>query len=388
MDILEALQNEDLDTLKNFDDKEKLNQVFEEAEDEAIKIKTPLTLACEKGNLEAVKILIDNGAEVNKKDGKTIRPLYQACVSGHREIIEHLIEEKADINKPGWNKFVPVHAAIERDDLELLKFLKEKGADLNVSCSRGGLIRHAAYKHCAVKCLSYLLKEEKLDLNTFNEQFKQSVLYEVCYSYLLRLKDEEKSTALLKIVKKLVKAGADVSLKSERDGKEETPLDLAKAQKNEALIEVLSKGSGGGGADDGEECDVFISFHYDSKSTVDTIAKCLNDDNSIRIYNPSDDDERPINEIINKAKVVLICLTEKYEMDELNKFQYEFVSKKKKPFIPLKLEEDFEPRGGHSLDMIMGSKLYYMFTNEEEYEENMPKVVKEIKKILEQENKK
>ncbi|XP_066934605.1 alpha-latrotoxin-Lhe1a-like [Clytia hemisphaerica] len=387
MDILEALQNEDLDALKNFDDKEKLNQVFEEAEDEAIKIKTPLTLACEKGNLEAVKILIDNGADVNQKDGKTIRPLYQACVSGHRDIVEYLIEEKADINKIGWNKFVPVHAAIERDDLELLKFLKEKGADLNMSCYRGGLIRHAAYKHCALKCLSYLLKEEKLDLNTFNEQFKQNVLYEVCYNYLLRLKDEEKSTVSLKIVKKLVKAGADVSLKSERDGKEETPLDLAKAQKNEALIEVLSKGGVG-------EWDVFVSSHFDDKDIVEKIVKCLKDENDIRIYNPNNDDDdsgsvhSDMTLGISKSKVALLCLSEKYELDERNKLEYEYADKKKKPFIPLQIQADFVARDGYSLDMIMGSKLYYMFTNEEEYEENMPKVVKEIKKILEQENRK
>ena len=167
MNLLEAIEKEDIDAVKNAleesSTKDSINQVFGEADnnnddvDQDQKQQTPLTFACQKGNLEIVKLLIETGgAEVKKKDKKTVRPLYQACLSGNQYLVTYLVtEQKADINKPGWNKFTPVYAAVEKDNLDLLKYLASEGADLSVQCSRGGLVRHAAYRHGAMKCLDY-----------------------------------------------------------------------------------------------------------------------------------------------------------------------------------------------------------------------------------------
>ena len=197
MNLLEAIEKEDIDAVKNAleesSTKDSINQVFGEADnnnddvDQDQKQQTPLTFACQKGNLEIVKLLIETGgAEVKKKDKKTVRPLYQACLSGNQYLVTYLVtEQKADINKPGWNKFTPVYAAVEKDNLDLLKYLVSEGADLSVQCSRGGLVRHAAYRHGAMKCLDYLLDEKKLDVNTYNEQFKQNILFEVKFKFCL-----------------------------------------------------------------------------------------------------------------------------------------------------------------------------------------------------------
>lgn len=191
MNLLEAIEKEDIDAVKDAleetSTKDSINQPFREGVNnnddinQDQKQQTPLTFACQKGNLEIVKLLVESGgADVNKKDKKTVRPLYQACLSGNQELATYLIsEQKADVNKPGWNKFTPVYAAVEKDDLDLLKYLVSVEADLSVQCSRGGLVRHAAYRHGAVKCLDYLIDEKKLDVNTYNEQFKQNVLFEV-----------------------------------------------------------------------------------------------------------------------------------------------------------------------------------------------------------------
>ena len=195
MNLLEAIEKEDIDAVKNAleesSTKDSINQVFGEADnnnddvDQDQKQQTPLTFACQKGNLEIVKLLIETGgAEVKKKDKKTVRPLYQACLSGNQYLVTYLVtEQKADINKPGWNKFTPVYAAVEKDNLDLLKYLVSEGAELSVQCSRGGLVRHAAYRHGAMKCLDYLLDEKKLDVNTYNEQFKQNILFEVKFKF-------------------------------------------------------------------------------------------------------------------------------------------------------------------------------------------------------------
>ena len=192
MSLLKAIEKEDIEEIKGLllegESKEKINEAFGSGNDDDAdidqdqKLQTPLTLACQKGNIEVVKALVETGgADVNKKDKKTIRPLYQACLSGNQELVTYLVSEhKADVNKPGWNKFTPVFAAVEKDDLDLLKYLVSVGADLSVQCSRGGLARHAAYRHLSLKCLDYLIDEQNLDVNTYNEQFKQNILYEVC----------------------------------------------------------------------------------------------------------------------------------------------------------------------------------------------------------------
>ena len=54
--------------------------------------------ACEKGNIEAVKQFLADGADVNAKNDFGSTPLIAAALEGHKEIAELLISEGADVN--------------------------------------------------------------------------------------------------------------------------------------------------------------------------------------------------------------------------------------------------------------------------------------------------
>ena len=67
---------------------------------------TPLLRnAAKSGDINAVRTLLDKGADVNEKDGVGGTPLFWAVREGHTELAKLLIERGADVNKrdnAGW----------------------------------------------------------------------------------------------------------------------------------------------------------------------------------------------------------------------------------------------------------------------------------------------
>lgn len=123
---------------------------------------TPLDLAARAGDLEMVKLLIDNGANVNN-----YKPLHLASEKGHLEIVTYLVEHGAnlnepdiEINEPDIETFVeegrnslqeyrvnraflnepgieigpsPLHEAVRGGHFDVVEYLVEQGADINAT---------------------------------------------------------------------------------------------------------------------------------------------------------------------------------------------------------------------------------------------------------------
>ncbi|XP_072020914.1 uncharacterized protein [Amphiura filiformis] len=79
---------------------------------------------------------------------------------------------------------------------------------------------------------------------------------------------------------------------------------------------------------------------------------------------------------VERADVILICMTEKYKDSSSCRSEASYATKKKKPVIPLLLEKDYEPDGW--LGILLGTKLYYRFCTEEDMVSNMVGLIKEI----------
>ena len=92
---------------------------------------TPLHYAALKGHKEIVELLIAKGADVNAKDDEGATPLHSAAYGGHKEIVELLIAKGADVNAKGRYGRTPLHRAAPSGSKEMIELLIANGADVN-----------------------------------------------------------------------------------------------------------------------------------------------------------------------------------------------------------------------------------------------------------------
>jgi ankyrin repeat protein len=95
--------------------------------------------ACEQGNTEIIKMLLDYEMDINKINIEK-PPILVASKKGHLEIVKLLIEKKADINVIGTNinyRYRALDEASENGHVEVVKALLEAKADINHSNKYG-----------------------------------------------------------------------------------------------------------------------------------------------------------------------------------------------------------------------------------------------------------
>ncbi len=91
-----------------------------------------LVQAAEEGNLELVKKLIAQGADVNASAGdKPWAPLIAAACAGHTQVVKLLLENGSKVNAGDPYGYTPLHYAIWCDDEEAVRMLVAAGADIN-----------------------------------------------------------------------------------------------------------------------------------------------------------------------------------------------------------------------------------------------------------------
>ena len=73
-----------------------------------------MILVSKQGHKEIVKLLLQNGADVNIKDDKQGSPLHYASLKGHSEIAKLLLLYGADVECQLSNKVTPLILASEK----------------------------------------------------------------------------------------------------------------------------------------------------------------------------------------------------------------------------------------------------------------------------------
>jgi ankyrin repeat protein len=112
---------------------------------------TPLLFAIRQGHREAVRSLVDAGADVNRVSaGDKTSPLLMAAINGQFDLAQYLIAHGADVGQANHAGVTPLYAVVniqwgpksmypqpqaylqqELSYLELIKMLLDKGADVN-----------------------------------------------------------------------------------------------------------------------------------------------------------------------------------------------------------------------------------------------------------------
>jgi ankyrin repeat protein len=99
----------------------------------------PLGLAAFFGNSEAVRLLIEKGADVNtaSQNEMHVTPLHSAVAHRHLQIARLLLEHDANVNARQADDFTALHAAAQNGQLEMVKLLLEFGADAEARTRHG-----------------------------------------------------------------------------------------------------------------------------------------------------------------------------------------------------------------------------------------------------------
>ncbi|KIJ10400.1 hypothetical protein PAXINDRAFT_40640, partial [Paxillus involutus ATCC 200175] len=93
-------------------------------------------------------------------------PLHSACFRGHMNIIKLLLEQGADVNALGKCCGTPLHAACSGGDIDIVDLLLQKGADMHLQLGHSedfkGFGDPATPLHFA--CYVELLLQKDVDL--------------------------------------------------------------------------------------------------------------------------------------------------------------------------------------------------------------------------------
>ena len=98
-----------------------------------------LCCAAEKNHFNVVRYLVEQGADMEKEDRYGCTPLNSACYNGNIEVARYLLEQGADRDKADELDETPLHNAVESGNLVTVKLLMMYGADLNAQDYYGRL---------------------------------------------------------------------------------------------------------------------------------------------------------------------------------------------------------------------------------------------------------
>ncbi|OUC43395.1 KH domain protein, partial [Trichinella nativa] len=93
---------------------------------------TALTLACQNGRKQAVRVLLSHKANKEHRNGNDYTPLCVAASGGHTEVMQLLLQNGAEINARSGSKLgiSPLMLAAMNGNADAVKFLIERGADI------------------------------------------------------------------------------------------------------------------------------------------------------------------------------------------------------------------------------------------------------------------
>lgn len=96
---------------------------------------TPLMMAALQGQLDMVKLMVDEmEAEINKT-GWT--PLHYAAANGHNDVVKYLVDHAAYIDAESPNGTTPLMMAARAGHIETVKLLLDEGADMRLKNQQG-----------------------------------------------------------------------------------------------------------------------------------------------------------------------------------------------------------------------------------------------------------
>ena len=170
--MLKAIENDDMQRLKVAlffgDPNSSLGIPLLDVLSERTDRRTPLQAACEKGDFEMVKVLVENGADVNYTSWNASDPALNYAVENdtpeNLEIVRYLIENDADVNPSKYSVRSPLFwllsdKELPQNGMEILRELVNAGANVEDS--------YQAFYWGNNEVIQYLIEECGLEVSDY-----------------------------------------------------------------------------------------------------------------------------------------------------------------------------------------------------------------------------
>jgi uncharacterized protein len=92
--------------------------------------------ATKRGDLEQVSLLLENGADINSRDGHGQTALMNAAHAGQIELVRLLIEKGSELDITAKYNLSALMLSLIAHQTEIAQILIEAGADLNIQSSK------------------------------------------------------------------------------------------------------------------------------------------------------------------------------------------------------------------------------------------------------------
>ena len=205
---------------------------------------TPLMFAAYFGHDEVVHELIGAGADVNRKDKYKQSALHWASSCGHSSVVKTLAEAGANLNEQEWG-VTPLMDAAAKGHANVVVELVRAGADVSVVSSReclsvaaGSTALHFAAEKKRIEC-GVLLVAAGADMRTKNKDFKSPLDLESHFQQAVLHKASR--LGISNVVTTLAEAGANLN---EQDERGMTPLlEAAREGHANVVVELIRTGA-------------------------------------------------------------------------------------------------------------------------------------------------
>ncbi|KAF2897957.1 hypothetical protein ILUMI_08209 [Ignelater luminosus] len=115
---------------------------------------TPLHLSLNKRKLNAAKMLISNGADINTESLYKKSIIHAAVNTNNIEIVEHIFSKGASVSYADKSL---IHLAVENNNMEMVKLLLCNGCDIDAKDKNGKTVLHRASESLQENVIKMLL---------------------------------------------------------------------------------------------------------------------------------------------------------------------------------------------------------------------------------------